>query len=302
METENLTLFLDVAQRLSFTAVAEARGLNPSSVSRAIGQVERELGVRLFERSTRRMSLTEAGEAFRLRASGILDEFEQAREQARGLVARPMGRLRLTASTAFGERMIVPLVPRFRAAYPEVALDLILTDARLDLIEEGIDLAVRLGTGVGGDGIVSRLLTTRYRVCASPDYLEIAPPLHRPEDLAVHACLLFTLPTFRTEWSFRSRGAVAGTEDPLRVPIRGDIAVSSALSLRTCVLQGGGPALLADWLIRDDLAAGGLVDLFPDYEVTATDFDTAAWLLYPSRAFLPQKTRVMIDFLRRELT
>ena len=208
----------------------------------------------------------------------------------------------MTASVAFGERMIVPLIADFRAAYPEVKLELLLTDANVDLVSGGVDLAVRLGARIDADVIVTRLMRTRYRVCASPDYLSGAGPLRRPQDLASHRCVLFTLPAFRTAWTFRPagpRGAGRGTD--ITVPVGGDIALSSALSLRSTVVAGAGPALLADWLIREDLDSGRLVDVFPDYDVTATEFDTAAWLLYPSRSYLPQKVRVMIDFLKARL-
>ena len=302
MDIEALRLFTEVAHRLSFAAVAEARGLNPSSVSRAIGQLEDELGLRLFQRTTRRMALTEAGALFHRRVMELVDDFDQARDQARAAQAAPRGVLRLTASVAFGERMIVPLLPAFRAAYPEVKLELLLTDANLDLVSAGVDLAVRLAARIEGDVIATRLMTTRYRVCASPDYLAREAAPRRPQDLEQHRCVLFTLPAFRTAWRFRpGRREGKGAETEITVPIDGDIALSSALSLRSTVLQGAGPALLADWLIQTDLAARRLVDLFPEHEVTATDFDTAAWLLYPSRSYLPQKVRVTIDFLKARL-
>ena len=293
MESESLRLFLEVANRLSFAAVAEARGSNPSSVSRAIGSLEDELGLRLFHRTTRKMALTEEGALFRRRVAGILDELDAACDEARSAGAGPRGRLRLSTSVAFGERVILPLLPRFRAAQPAVTLDLLLSDSRLDLVAESIDLAIRLGPARPEEHIAAKLCDTRYRVCASPGYVAAAADLRDPGDLAAHRCLLFTLPAFRSEWRFRRRG-----DSEITVPVAGDLAISSALSLRSAALAGLGPALLADWLIGDDLAAGHLVDLFPAYEVTATSFDTAAWLLYPSRAYLPQKVRVMIDFLR----
>ncbi len=296
MNMESLRLLVDVGHRLSFAAVAKDRGIDPSSVSRAIGLMEEELGVRLFQRTTRRMSLTEGGAVFLRRLSAILDQFDEAREEARAVSAAPSGTLRMTASVAFGERVVMPLVPAFRAAYPGVRLELVLSDANVDLVAEGIDLAVRLGPGVSGDVVSAKFLDTRYRVCAAPQYLARAAKLQHPEGLENHRCVLFTLPGFRSAWRFRDqRGQIT------KVPVAGDLAVSSALSLRSAVVAGAGPGLLADWLIDDDLAAGHLVDLFPGYEVTATTFDTAAWFVYPSRAYLPRKVRVMIDFLRAEV-
>ncbi|MEM8785737.1 MAG: LysR family transcriptional regulator, partial [Pseudomonadota bacterium] len=183
MDHSTLRLFLEVARRLSFAEVAAQRGLNPSSVSRSIAGLEDGLGVRLFQRTTRRMTLTESGAIFYRRVGELLDEFDQACEEARALSASPAGTLRMTASVAFGERMIVPLLPRFRALYPDVRLDLKFTDANVDLIAEGIDLAVRLGSRMVTDAIVTRLISTRYRICASPAYLQQADPIAAPADL-----------------------------------------------------------------------------------------------------------------------
>lgn len=296
MNTESLHLFVDVANRLSFAAVAAERGTNPSSVSRTISGLEDELGARLFHRTTRKMTLTEAGMTFLQRVSAIIDDLDQAKDEARRSASDPRGRLRLSTSVAFGERVLVPLLKRFRNRFPGIQLDLILTDSNVDLAGEGIDLAIRLAASVEGDHVVSKLRTTRYRVCASPDYISRAPRLAGPEGLSDHSCLLYTLPAFRSHWQFRDR---SGRQQS--VPVTGTIAISSALSLRTATLAGCGPALLADWLIDDDLGTGALVDLFPKHEVTATTYDTAAWLVYPNRTYLPQKVRVTIDFLRAEI-
>lgn len=117
-----------------------------------------------------------------------------------------------------------------------------------------------------------------------------------PDDLRQHNCLRFTLPAFRTRWLFRARDGASS-----EVPVDGDLIISNKLTLRDCALAGLGPALLPDWLVDKDLASGALIDCFPDHQVAATSFDTAAWLLYPSRTFLPNKVRVMIDFLRQRL-
>jgi DNA-binding transcriptional LysR family regulator len=296
MDIESLRLFVAVVRRGSFAGVARDHDLDPSSVSRTIAALEDRLGVRLFQRTTRRLSLTEAGERYFSRIEALLAELDQARDEARAVTAGPAGTLRLTASVAFGQRCLVPLIPDFRESYPEIRVELLLTDAKLDLVSERIDLAIRLGPQIDGDAIGTKLFDTRYRVCASPRYLDRAPPAAVPADLAAHRCLLFSLPDFRFRWRFRRDG-----EGETIVPIAGDVVISSVLALRDCALAGLGPVLLADWLIDDDLRAGRLVDLFPDYAVTATEFETAAWLLYPSRTYLPNKVRVTIDFLKRRL-
>jgi DNA-binding transcriptional LysR family regulator len=296
MDSELLTLFVETARRGSFAAVARARGIDPTSVSRVVAQLETQLGVRLFHRSTRAMTLTEAGEQFLAKAEPLLIELEKTVEEAKSFSSVPSGTLRLTASISFGHERIVPLLPAFRQRYPAIKLDCFFTDDTLDLLANRIDLAVRLAPAVSGDLIVTKLVETRYRVVASPAYLQTSKPLLAPADIAQHDCLLFPFRGFRSDWLFKDADGKV-TE----LAIHGDVTLSTAQALRDAAMLGMGPALLPDWLVRPALDAGELVDVFPDYEVTATTFETAAWLVYPSRAYLPNKVRVMIDFLKEQL-
>lgn len=293
MNRHDLTLLQDVARLGSFAAAARLHGLDASSVSRSVAGIEAALNLRLFQRTTRRLSLTDEGSRYLSRAAPLIDELDRLAQDSRARA--PAGTLRLTASVTFGQTRILPLLPAFRAAYPDVALDCQFTDANLDLIAERIDLAIRLAPLIEGDVIATRLMTTRYRVVASPGYLAQSPPLNAPEDMAMHRALLFTLRQFRSRWIFRRGGVVR------EVPVSGDITLSPAGTLREAALAQLGPALLPDWLVDGDIAAGRLIHCLPDWEVTATRFDTGAWAVYPSRAWLPAKTRAMIDFLRAAL-
>lgn len=295
METQALTIVRLVAEHGSFSAVARMLDVEPSTVSRAVSAVEGALGVRLFQRSTRTVALTEAGERWLRRAAPALEELDAAREDAAGLDASPTGTLRLTASVAFGHEVILPLLPAFTTSFPALELDLLLSDGNLDLVAERIDLAIRLAPAPRGDLVSTRLMTTRYRIVASPDYVARAGAIATPGEISQRDCLLINLPDYRSRWIFRRGGE---TED---VTVRGAIRISNALALRQAARAGMGPTLLADWLIGDDLRSGALLDLFPEYDVAATTFDTGAWALYPSRAFLPSKTRRTLDFLKRRL-
>lgn len=295
MDLNSLMLFVEVARQGSFAGVARDRGIDPSSVSRIIAGLEAHLGTRLFQRTSRVMTLTEAGELYLQRLPAVIDELARLRDEAVSTQTGPVGVLRLTASVAFGQMCLVPLLPTFRAAFPRLNLDLHLTDANLDLVADRIDLAIRLGPSVRADVIGVRLRPTRYRVVASPDWVTTEGAPKEPAAMTGCSCLLLALPAFRTRWIFR-RGD--HSED---VPVSGQFVISNPLALRQAVVNGLGPALLADWLIADDLSAGRLVDLFPDHDVTATTFDTAAWLLYPSRDYLPRKTRNAISFFRKAL-
>ncbi|MEL6523913.1 MAG: LysR family transcriptional regulator [Pseudomonadota bacterium] len=296
MDMQSLRTTGLVAQHGSFAAAARVLHVDPSSVSRAVAALEAELGIRIFQRSTRTLSMTEEGEAYLSQVLPLLDEMDHARERAMAFSNGPSGTLKMTTSVAFAHECIVPHLKGFMELYPNIAVELAPTDANLDLNANNIDLAIRLAPAPSGDLISTRLMRTRYLVCASPDYLAKAEPLSTPEDLAHHPCLRFALPAFRTQWRFRQ-----GDNDPIEVPVSGKLIIGNAQALRRAASMGLGPTLLADWLIRGAIERGELVEVFPDWDCTATEFETAAWALYPSRVYLPRKVRSMIDFLRKVL-
>ncbi len=287
-----LKCFADVASGGSFAAVARKRLIDPSIVSRRIAGLERELGFRLFDRTTRRLSLTEAGTIYLERSLTLVAELDAAREEASDALTQPSGLIRITASTAFGVHWLTPRLHRFMADFPDIAVEAVLTDAVVDIAAERIDLALRLAVRPSGDLIATRLMDTRYRVVASPAYLDRAGSLDDPSDLAGRRCLLLTLPGYRSMWSFR-RG-----EGIQQVAVEGRLAISSPAAIRSAALDGMGPALLADWMVDADLRSGALVDLLPEWEATAADFDTAAWILFPSNAYVSSKVRAMVDYLK----
>lgn len=297
MTFDDAGLLLEIARCGSLAGAARQRGIDPSSVSRIVTAIEAELGFRVFQRTTRHLTLTEAGDIYLRRVSTVRDAFDQARDEALSIANGPSGTLRMTAAVSFAQHVLVPLLPRFRAACPGVRIELISDDTNLDLVAEGIDLAIRLAANIHGDVVVAKLQSTRYRVCASPDYLLRHGSPSIPQELAERDCLRFSLPGYRSRWLFRD---AAG--ETCEVAVTGGVLASGALALHALALAGVGPALLANWLSDDDIKTGRLVDLFPDWRVTATTLETGVWLVYPKRAYLPQKVRAMIDFLRAEST
>lgn len=297
MNLEHLHIFLQVAQSGSFAGVARTRDVDPSSISRSIAQLEQGLGIRLFQRSTRTLQLTEAGALYRARVEPVVEELAHAQDEAAQLSHEPSGTLRLAASIAFGTHCLVPVLNDFRNAHPMLSIDLVLSDDTVDLIENRIDLAIRLGPTVTGDLIATKLMPTRYRIVASRGWLQRHGSVTEPSHLAAIPCLRFDYPGFHDEWMFKDSSGILQS-----VPVTGELTISSAVALREAALADLGPALLADWMVGPDLRSGALVDLFPDHAVAATSFDTAAWIVYPSRAFLPGKARVMIDFLKANVT
>jgi len=295
MDTSALQIFVEVVRRGSFAAVARDRDVDPSVVSRTIGGLEQELGGRLFQRTTRRLALTEAGRAFFDRVGPVIEELQRARDSVAEASARPRGTLRVTTSVSFGERCIVPLLPRFMTTYPELTVDLLLVEAIVDLVAERIDVAIRLGHLPDSSLVVSRLVRTSYVVCASPAYLAAHAPIKRPGDLGDHECLLFPFSGFRTRWIFRDRKKRLS-----EVPVHGRVIISTAVALQHCAVAGMGVTLLPQWMVEADLRAGRLLRVLGNYEVTASDYETGIWVVYPSRAQVPAKVRAFADFLRRE--
>ena len=294
MDCDRLTTFRDIAHGGSIAAAARATGRDPSVLSRSLGALESELGVRLVQRTTRRFVLTEAGERFLSRVEAILDDLAAAREDARGAEGgRPSGRLRVTASSSFGQVVLGPLIARFLAEHPAVDLDLLLTDAVVDLVAEGVDLAVRLGPRPGGELVAALVRTVPMRLVASPTCLRNLPAIAVPDDLARLRNLIATSRPPAT-WLFRRDGGA--TEE---VSVRGRVVTTNTLVARRLALDGLGLAVLADWLVAEDLAAGRLVLVLPEWEAAVGAFGAGVWLAYPSRRFLPLKTRAFIEFLRR---
>jgi DNA-binding transcriptional LysR family regulator len=295
MDTEQLRTFVEVVRLGSFASAARQLDSDPSAVTRAVAALEKDLGVRLLERTTRRLALTQAGAAYHESVSNLLKGLQRAGDEARDLAGQPEGVVRVTASVSYGYTVLVPLLPSLRAAYPGLEIDLILTDAIVDLVAERIDVALRLRQAVDSSLVGVRLTRIRYHVCASPAYVVRHGAPRTPTELASHDCLRCPLPGYRTQWKFRSS---TGAVDVLDVS--GKLMMSNSLALHRAVLADLGPALLPDWLVKADLASGRMVDLFPAHEATPTDFDNAIWLLHTSRAYVPNRVRAFLDFIKKE--
>lgn len=295
MDLATLQLFVDVMRAGSFAAVARARNVATSSVSRAVGALEDEVGAAFFQRGTRRLVPTEAGQVFFERVVPLVRDLEQAREEAADQSGEPRGRLKVTAPVTFAQRTLVPLLPEFAARHPEVGFDLHLTDRKVDLVGEGFDLAVRLGRLADSALVAFRLCDMVYTCCASPAYLERAGTPNAPTDLADRECLRFPVPGVAPRWFFRQ-----GDGEVEEVALRSRFVVTNGQALRELALAGLGVVMLPRWNVSDAIDDGRLVELLPDFEATASDFRIAAWVIYPSRRYLPMKVRAFADFLREK--
>ncbi|MEM8848402.1 MAG: LysR family transcriptional regulator [Pseudomonadota bacterium] len=291
MDTNALRLLLAVARHGSLAATARAENIDPSTVSRTVAQAEARLGLRLFQRDTRNLTPTEAGRRYLAAIETPLQALDDARDTARAQDGRIAGTIRLSTSVAYGTRALMPRLPNLLTRHPELNLDLILDDAPRDLIGDGIDLALRLTPAPKGDLISRRLAPIRYHLVAAPG----TPPLPDPAALHNTQCLIHDHPGLQPVWQFRQH------DTQHQIPVTGRLRMTSPLALREAAIQGLGPALLADWLIEDDLTQGHLSDILPGWHGALQGFDTALWLLYPSRAGLPRRTRATIDWFTESI-
>ncbi len=292
MDISTLKLFIEVMRRHSFTEVAKTERIAPSSVSRAIASLETELGCRLFHRSTRRLEPTEAGIRYFERIVPLVEELTAAGERVADSGEEPGGTLRVSAPTVFGRMFLLPVVKELHKKYPELTIELLLNDAYVDLVGERIDVAVRLGSLRDSGYVARRVRKIRFYICAAPAYLKRHGTPGTPQDVALHECLLFPRGEYNLNWLFRD--SVGNVEE---VRIHGRCLITNSEAIRQCVLSGMGLALLPDWLVDQDIETGTMQTLFDSFEVTATDYDSAIWILQPSRAYVPLKARVFVQYL-----
>lgn len=294
MKLSNLELFEEVYRRGSFSAVARTRNVAPSVISRAIAALEAELGTLLFYRTTRKIAPTEAATVLAQEIEQHLDALRSLHTTLADTADGPSGVLRISASHSFGIRHLSRVIPAFCAKYPQVTVQLSLTDQVVDIVGDRFDLALRHGPLPDSSMIARPILRTRYHVCASPAYLEATGHPADPAEISARDCLTFPLPGFSTIWRFRDAN---GYES--EIPIRSAMSANSGLVLRDCALQGLGIVLLSDWLIGEDLTDGRLVDLFPAYDVTPSNFQTVISAVYPNRKYTPQKVKAFVSFLQQ---
>ncbi len=284
-----LRYFVRAAELGNFSRAAQEARVKPSSVSRAITELEAQLGAALFNRSTRRLHLTEVGAAFLRRARRILDELEEAYTDASALNARPQGLLRLNAPAAFGRLHIMPFLPLFAAQYPDIRLDVTFTDAIVDIIETGTDLAIRTGT-LPDTRLKARKLAPHRRVlCAAPGFLAAHGPIETPSDLQHCPAALFSRqPSDR--WVLID--AAGKRED---VVCSGHFRANDSEALLAASVAGLGMALLPSWIAGDALQTGQLVRLLPRFEAMFAPGERFVWAVYPPKRIVAPKVRVFID-------
>ncbi|WP_371370144.1 LysR family transcriptional regulator [Pseudomonas sp. QL9] len=270
-----LRLFVETVNAGGFSPAARRLGIATSSVTRAMDALEQELGVSLLNRSTRQVTVTEAGQAYHARALHILDALAEADALVADRGEEARGPLRVSMPVEFGRHLILPNLSGFLARHPGLELTLILSDEVVDLLSARIDLSIRLGGMLRSDDVVMRGLGQFERwLVASPAYLQAHGTPETPADLAKHDCLCLDFGDARQYWRF------CHDDEPLQVAVRGRLRSNNADALRQAAIGSNGLALLGDWLVREDVAAGRLVRVLADYRINPNQSSSAISALY----------------------
>jgi DNA-binding transcriptional LysR family regulator len=285
-----MAVFARVVEAGSFSEAARALGLSKSAVSKQVGRLEDRLGTRLMNRTTRQLSLTEAGTAFYEHCRQLVADAEAAESAVTHLAAAPRGTLRVNAPMSFGQLHVAPALPDFLAAYPELSVEMQLNDRTVDLIEEGFDLAIRIGRLSDSSLIARRLAPMRRVVCAAPAYVERHGRPAHPRDLKHHECLIYSYLSSGREWRFQ------GPEGELRVPIQGRLEVNNGDALLAAAREGFGLVMLPTFLCADDLRAGRLEQVLADY-CEPEGVAGGVHAVFPASRNLSPKVRVFVDYL-----
>lgn len=286
-----MTVFRRVAELKSFTAAARELGLSNAAVSKHVAALEERLRSRLLQRTTRSVALTSAGAAYLARCARILDDLDELDVAVSQASSAPKGLLRVNAPAAFGLLHLSPAMPSLLAAHPELEVDLSLTDRFVDLVEEGVDVVVRIASELPDSAtlVAQRLVGVEHCIVAAPRYLEVHGALRKIGDLAKHDCLVYG--PRGAGWTFVTR------DGPTTVEVHGRYRVDNSLALRDAVLAGAGVALMPRFYIDDDIADGRL------QVVLASARMRPAWIhaVYPRQRHLSTKIRVFIEHVRASL-
>jgi DNA-binding transcriptional LysR family regulator len=283
----DLAVFVAVVSAGSFTAASDKLDLSKSMVSKCVNRLETSLGARLLHRTTRRLRLTEAGAALYEASGSALAAIEDAQLAVSNLQGTPRGVLKVSASLAFGTVVLPGLIRQLTQDHPELAVNLLLDDRHVDLLREGVDIALRITSEPPDSSMVYRRLgPNRQVVCASPAYLERHGVPKTPQDLAAHDCIAHTQRSTPREWHFTTP-----TGGKTSVQINGRVAVTNALAVRACALEGIGVIELNSYIVGADIAAGRLVRVLDGYQPK----ELSVYAVFPQRRFLAPKVRVFID-------
>jgi DNA-binding transcriptional LysR family regulator len=288
-DLSGMAIFTHVVETKSFSAAARRLNMSKSRVSKHVTQLEKSLGARLLNRTTRAMSLTDAGAVLYEHCAHIVEELGAAKREVSRLHSAPRGVLRISSSVAFGALHVVPSLPEFLSLYPEVKVDMTTTDRFVDLAEEGYDVTVRITQEPPENLIARRLARVSHRICATPEYLARHGSPQTPADLEQHNCLTYTSTSSNSLEPWRLRGP----EGEIPVHASGNLKLDNVPAMSRAVLSGLGIALLPTFIISQDLQAGRLQSVLSGY----SPLERSVYAVYLPNRHLPGKVRAFIDYL-----
>jgi len=288
----SMAVFRRVVEAKNFSAVARETNMSQSTVSKHIAALEERLGTKLLNRSTRSLKLTEAGKEYYHHCIRILNDFQEAEASVGKGKIKPTGTLRISTGAAFGRTFMLPYLNEFFSTYPDINIDLLFDDDYVDLVKQGIDLAIRIGPLADSTLIARKIGSSPRVVVASPEYLVKHGRPKKPADLIKHNCLLYSLQKAPDLWYFNS--AQEGDES---VRVSGRLKASSPDAICDATMEGLGISVLCEWYARKYIKDGRLKVILQDYHPTAYDINA----VYPERKFVPQKVKRMIEFLARKV-
>jgi DNA-binding transcriptional LysR family regulator len=288
MLLNEMEIFYYVVELKSFSKTAEKLGVAKSHISKKVTALKESLSAQLLTRSTRKLNLTEAGELFYKRCAQVVCEAENGFAQIRHLKDKPRGRLRLSIPPALGNHMLTPLFQRYMQRYPEVTLEIELENRVIDLVAEGIDLAIRSATMASSSLVATKLFTVKNILCATPSYINTHGVIKKPEQLAAH---LFA--TYRHKRTIQSLTLYKDKKEII-APIKSTLACNQIDFLKAMVLSGNCVAVFPEFMVEKELTDGRLLHCLPNYSFSSSD----AYAIFPNKEFLPPKVRVLIEMLK----
>lgn len=289
---QTLRSFVTAVQQGSLSGAGRLLGTSPASVSRHISSLEDQLGTQLLKRSSRNLALTEAGEIYFVQVDQILQQLAEANRSVVSLQSEPQGVLRVHSRMLVGQLMITPSLPEFLARYPDITVDLMMSNSIAPVMEQGIDVDIRIGSLQDSSLIARKLASSERLLVATPGYLATHPPIDAPQDLRAHNCLSYRINLGTPVWRFRD------DDDRVEeVPIKGNLKADFGFALVEMARAGLGIALLPDWSVRRDIAEGRLVRLLDGYSVSHIDFDNGVYAVFPASRQTSVKLRLFIDYI-----
>ncbi len=289
----DIAVFVRVVESGSFTAAAERLDISKSVVSKYVTRLEDQLGARLLNRTTRRLSLTEVGRIFYERSRVGLADIEDAQAEVSRLQSEPRGTLRINAPMSFGILHIAPALPEFLELYPDVTVDMNLEDRKVDVIGGGFDVSVRISELPDSSLVARRLGPCRHEIVAAPAYLERCGTPRTPEELLDHNIITYRYQESSLEWHFQTPD-----NKPISVTVSGSMRMNNSLAIREALLEGAGVTRTPTFVVGKDIQAGRLVPVLRDYEI----LEVTIFLVYPQRRHLSPKVRAFVDFMAKRIT